>query len=554
VVAAASRRPAARPDVEEAEINLLRVGPDGAMAAQPLIRALATHGVDTVFGTPGTHGLPAYRHLHGFGVRHVSMRRGQGAVHAAYGHARITGRPGVCLLPSGTPTLDAMGAVAQAYRDSVPVLLVSCGAGHTMREQVGVMAAVTAYSHRLTSVAEIPVAVARAFAAMTSGRPRPAHIEVPADLTEELGAAQPVTPIRLAVPAARAEDLDAAAERLSAAERPVIVAGGGARGAAGELRAVAERLGALVVTTAGGKGVIWDNHPLALGAGTHLRTVADLVEQADAVLVVGSELAPSDLWNGPLDLYGRLVRIDLDPAQIVAGAVPEVAVVADAAQALRGLFERLDERLDESPPGDAGLDPADRKIRDEIRDEWRRRKRAESRAEGAQWLEVVDALAAVLPRDAVVAAGAAAISVHGVLANLPAYHPGAFLYGDTAAGFGLPAGIGAKIGAPCTPVVALLDDHGVMSALTELAAAAALDLPLPVVVVESPVSPGGGDAAPRDPAWASGPPSADLSAPDLTALARAMGCHGMRVTAPEVGTEVARAFNADRPSLIGVTA
>ncbi|GAA4591325.1 5-guanidino-2-oxopentanoate decarboxylase [Planotetraspora phitsanulokensis] len=548
MVSAASRRPAARPDVEEIEINLLRVGPDGAMAGQPLIRALAAHGVDTVFGTPRTHWLPAYRHLHGFGVRHVSMRREQGAVHAAYGHARVAGRPGVCLLASGTPTLDAMGAVAQAYRDSVPVLLVSCGGGQAIRAQAAAMGAVTAHSHRVASVAEIPAAVARAFAAMTSGRPRPAHIEVPADLSEPLGAAPPVTPIRLAVPAARDEDLDAAADLLSAAERPVIVAGGGARGAGGELRAVAERLGALVVTTAGGKGVIWDNHPLALGAGTHLRTIHDLVEQADAVLVVGTELAPSDLWNGPLPLYGRLARIDLDPAQIVTGAVPEVAVVADAAQALRGLFGRLDERLGGDPyAGDGEPDPADDKVRDQIRDEWRRRKRAESRAEGAEWLELVDALAAALPRDAVVASGAAEISTYGVLSNLPAYHPGAFLYGDATAGFGLPAAVGAKIADPCAPVVAVLDEQGAMSALTELAAAAALDLPLPVVVAGGQESAGGDGSA--DAAWASGQPPADLAA-----AAEAMGCHGVRVTAPEAGAEVMRAFGADRPTLIWVTA
>ncbi|GAA4566190.1 thiamine pyrophosphate-binding protein [Planotetraspora kaengkrachanensis] len=537
-----------RPYVEEIEINLLRVGPDGAIAGQPLVRALAAHGVDTVFGTPRTRRLPAYRHLHGFGVRHVSMRREQAAVHAAYGHARVAGRPGVCLLASGTPTLDAMGAVAQAYRDSVPLLLVSCGGGQGISAQAAAMGAVTGHAHRVASVAEIPVAVAQAFAAMTSGRPRPVHIEVPADLSEPLGAAPPVTPIRLAVPAARDEDLDAAADLLSAAERPVIVAGGGTREAGNELRAVAERLGALVVTTAGGKGVIWDDHPLALGAGTHLRTVHDLVEQADAVLVVGSELAPSDLWNGPLPLYGRLVRIDLDPEQIVTGAVPEVAVVAGAAQALRGLFERLDERVGGVPSAlDGELDPVDDKERDQIRDEWRRRKRAESRAEGAQWLELVDALAAVLPRDAVVVSGAAASSAYGVLANLPAYHPGAFLYGDATAGFGLPAAVGAKVAAPCAPVVALLDEHGAMSALTELAAAAALALPLPVVVTGGAESQGG-DGHP-DAVWMSGRPSADLAA-----AAEAMGCRGRRVTAPEAGAEVMRAFGADRPTLIWVTA
>jgi acetolactate synthase-1/2/3 large subunit len=250
------------------------------------------------------------------------------------------------------------------------------------------------------------------------------------------------------------------------------------------------------------------------------------------------------------------VRIDLDPAQIVANAVPEVAVVADAAQALRGLFERLDGRLDgrldDGPAaGEGDLDPADRKLRDEIRDEWRRRKRAESRAEAAEWLEVVDALAAVLPRDAVVSAGAAALSARGVLANLPAHHPGAFLYGDTVAGFGLPAGLGAKIAAPWTPVAVLLDEHGAMTALAELAAAADLALPLPVVVVEGLEGPGDCDAAPGpgNPVWASGPPSADLAA-----LARALGCRSVRVSAPRVGAEVTRAFGADRPTLIWVTA
>ncbi|MEZ0076072.1 5-guanidino-2-oxopentanoate decarboxylase [Planotetraspora sp. GP83] len=512
---------------------------------EALVRALAAHGVDTVFGIPGTHNLPIYRHLPAYGLRHVGMRHEQGAGYAADGYARLTGRPGVCLVTSGPATLNAAAAIGQAYSDSVPVLLLSPGMPlrnpgrgrgllHETKDQRAAMDAIAAYSHRVTSVAEIPVAVAQAFAAMTSGRPRPVHIEVPLDVLEELDAAPPVGPFGIAVPAPRDADLDAAARRLAAARRPVILAGGGARGASRELRAVAERLGAPVVTTANGKGVLWDNHPLALGAGLHLRAVADLVEQADAVLVVGSELAPSDLWNGPLPLEGRLLRIDVDPAQIVTNAVPDVAIAGDAALALRGLFDRLGPRDDARDWG-----------------EWRERKRAESRAEGRDWLEIVDALASALPRDGVVAADSAMVCYYGALANLPAYRPGAFLYptGYGTLGYGLPAAVGAKIGSPDTPVVALLGDGGVMFTVAELAAAASLGLPLPVVVVDN-----GGYGEIRDEMAGRGDPvqAVELPSPDFAALAEALGCRGVRASAGKLADAVTDAFVADRPTLIHV--
>ncbi|WP_406229955.1 hypothetical protein [Nocardia sp. NBC_01009] len=101
---------------------------------------------------------------------------------------------------------------------------------------------------------------------------------------------------------------------LAAAQRPVIIVGGGARWASESVRRLAEQLGAPVVTSANGKGVLDEQHPLAIGAGLHHPSVRALVENADVVLAVGTELAPSDLWNGPFHLSGTTIRVDIDPA------------------------------------------------------------------------------------------------------------------------------------------------------------------------------------------------------------------------------------------------
>ena len=156
-------------------------------------RALAAHGVELVWGIPGTHNLEIYAHLTASGIRHVLPRHEQGAGFAADGFARVTGRPGVCVTTSGPAVLNAATALGQAYSDSVPVLLVSAGmplrrpgrgAGHLheTRDLTGALEGVVGVSHRVGSVEEIPVAVAQAFATMTSGRPRPQHIEIPFDV------------------------------------------------------------------------------------------------------------------------------------------------------------------------------------------------------------------------------------------------------------------------------------------------------------------------------------------------------------------------------------
>jgi acetolactate synthase-1/2/3 large subunit len=359
---------------------------------QALVAALRAHGVDTVFGIPGTHNLSAFAALHEFGVRTVLTRHEQGAGYAADGYARVSGRPGVCLTTSGPAILNAAAAAAQAWSDSVPVLFVSPGLPtdhpglgngylHEVRDQRAAMGSIVAYSHRVSSVAEIPLAVTAAFATMTGGRSRPVHLEIPLDLLEATAEVELLAPVEVPLPRPAEAALDAAAQVLAGARRPVLLAGGGAKRAATELRAIAERLGAPVLTTANGKGVLDEEHPLAVGAGLHQPSARRQVEDSDVVLAVGTELAPSDLWNGPFTLTGTLVRIDIDPAAIITN---------DAA------------------------------------------------AEGAPWREILAAMAPVVDASTVIAGDSTMACYYGVLSGLPVHRPSGFLYptGGNTLGYG----------------------------------------------------------------------------------------------------------------------
>ncbi|XBB69724.1 5-guanidino-2-oxopentanoate decarboxylase [Nocardioides sp. WV_118_6] len=519
---------------------------------EALVAALAAHGVDVAFGIPGTHNLEIYKHLPAHGVRHVSTRHEQGAGYAADGYARTTGRVGVAVVTSGPALLNAATAVGQAYSDSVPILVVSPGLPlrhpatgngllHETRDQGAALAAVAAASLRPTSVAEIPTAVAQAFSIMTSGRPRPVHLEVPLDVLEEAAEVVLVEPVVAAPRAAPAASIAAAAAVLDGATAPLLVVGGGARSAAAQVQALAERLGALVVSTTNGKGVLPEDHPLALGAGIHLPTIKALADEADVVVAIGTELAPADLWYGPLPVTGKLVRIDVDPVGMVTNAAPAVAVLGDAAAALDGLLGALGAGEPARPDTAA----------------WRERKAKDAQAEGAEWLDVVAALAAAVPRDVVMATDNAMACYLGALANLATYTPSSYLFptGYGTLGFGLPAGIGAKVGNPDRPVVAMLGDGGIMFTVAELATAAELGIALPVVVVDN-----SGYGEIRNEMAERGDPvhAVTFPAPDFAALGRAVGCLGVTVdlggdgTPSDLTAAVRDALVADQPTVIHV--
>jgi acetolactate synthase-1/2/3 large subunit len=158
-----------------------------------LAELLEAYGVDTIFGIPGVHTVEFYRGLPLTKIRHVTPRHEQGAGFMADGYARVSGKPGVCLLITGPGVTNAATAMAQAYADSVPMLVISAvnavgrmGSGegwlHELKDQRQLTQGLTAFSHTVFTKDELDQAMARAFAVFASARPRPVHIEIPTDI------------------------------------------------------------------------------------------------------------------------------------------------------------------------------------------------------------------------------------------------------------------------------------------------------------------------------------------------------------------------------------
>ncbi|MFJ9174993.1 5-guanidino-2-oxopentanoate decarboxylase [Streptomyces sp. NPDC102360] len=520
---------------------------------EALVRALAAHGVTRAFGIPGTHNLEIYRHLTAYGVAHVAPRHEQGAGYAADAYARVTGTPGVAITTTGPALLNIAAAVGQAYSDSVPLLVISPGMPlrhprqstgllHEMRSQSEALRNVAAFSHRVSSVAEIGAAVARAFTLFRSERPRPAHIEIPLDLLE---AAEPAGPPRTAPPVAPrvadAAHIEQAAALLAHARRPALVLGGGARGAAAQCLTLAEQLAAPVATTANGKAIVDEEHPLSLGVSLHSPAVQEWLTSRDMVLAVGTELAESDIWlTEPLPLQGQLIRMDLDPAQMYAGVPADVPLVGDAAATLDALTTALARSA--SDPTHAHAEAAALKA---ARD-------TESRPRDAHWLPYLEAIRGTLAPDAVVTSDSAQCCYYGALPHLTLGPRARYLHptGFGTLGYALPAAIGAKAAHPDRQVVALSGDGGLQFSIQELATATALQQPLAVVVFDNS---GYGEIRDEMKARGDAPLAVDHARMDLPALARAYGAHGATAHSPEeLAKLLSTALTTPAPTLIVV--
>ncbi|MEV8311409.1 thiamine pyrophosphate-dependent enzyme [Streptomyces flavidovirens] len=417
-----------------------------------------------------------------------------------------------------------------------------------MRSQTEALRGVAAFSHRVSTVEETGAAVARAFTLFRTERPRPVHIEVPLDLLE---AAERVGGVRLApLSAGRrpgAESAREAAAALLAARRPALVLGGGARGAAAECGALAGELGAWVVTTANGKGIVDESHPLSLGVSLHSPSVQKALTDCDVVLAVGTELAESDLWSAPPALAGTLIRVDVDPAQTYAGLPADVALVGDARDALRALREAVAVQMSESRGDTVGLGNGPAVVA-ALRGE----RDAETAERDARWIPYLRAIRSVLDEDAVITSDSAQCCYYGALPHLPVGPRGRYLHptGFGTLGYALPAAIGAKSAYPGRQVVALSGDDGLQFTVQELATATQLGLPLPVVVFDN-----GGYGEIRDEMNARGdtPTAVDLPRADLPALCRAYGGAGTHADSPGALAEaLARALNTPGPTVITV--
>jgi thiamine pyrophosphate-dependent acetolactate synthase large subunit-like protein len=516
-----------------------------------VVEALAAHGIRTVFGIPGTHNLEIYRHLGANGLRHVTPRHEQGAGYAADGHARVTGRPGVVITTTGPGLTNAMTAAATSYADSVPVLYVSPGMPrglvgrdlgylHETKDSSAAMGNLVRWSRRVESADEAAAAVHDAFASFESGRPRPVHIEVPVDVLGEDwhgGADDSDRRPSGSRPTPAEADLAAAADLLERAKGPMVVAGGGCVDAPAELRALAERLDSPVVTTCNGKGVLPESHPLAVGSNIRLPVVQHALDDADVVLVVGSELGDSDLWGGQIQPRD-VVRADIDPAQLQKNCRADATVLGDAAAVLAGLSGRLTPRAPGSGPRRAA----------ELRDA----AAAEAAKDAGPHAELCRALAGVLPDDAIVSGDSSQLCYYGGVHLLPLQRPRRFLYmpGYATLGYALPAAIGGAVADPTAPVTALVGDGAFMFSVQELATAVEQRLPIAIVLADN-----GGYREIRDGMDAAGiaRTGVDLHRPDFAALARSFGAYAAEPAGPDaLAPAVVRAWQADRPTVIVV--
>ncbi|MEM6295093.1 MAG: 5-guanidino-2-oxopentanoate decarboxylase [Myxococcota bacterium] len=495
-----------------------------------LVALLEAHGVDTVFGIPGMHTVELYRGLARSSIRHVTPRHEQGAGFMADGYARVSGKPGVCLLITGPGLTNAITPMAQAYADSIPMLVISAvnrrgrlghgeGELHESPNQQQIAAQVSAFSFRVLSPEDLPRAIARAFAVFSSGRPRPVHIEIPVDLfSAPVELPPPAEPVAIAPPRPAAVTIARAVDLCAKASRPVLLLGGGARAASREATQLAEALDAPAVMTTNARGILPLEHPLSVPASPSLLGVRELVADADLVIAVGTELGRTDY-----NLRGRdefavsapLIRIDVDPLQLVRNHRSDVAVCADAKATLADLLEAWGDRT-------AHHEGA---------------QRAEA-ARAAAWDELsaerhamIDALHAL--RDLVPNAVFVGDSTQPVYAGnfyFEARSPGSWFNGATgfgALGYALPAAIGASVTEDDRPVICIVGDGGLQFSLMDLGTAVETGRPLLVIVwnnggygeIEAGMRRAGVD-----------PIGVDLHTPDFTVLARGYGIRAERIT------------------------
>jgi acetolactate synthase-1/2/3 large subunit len=520
---------------------------------QAVVRALAEHGVEVAFGIPGVHTLALYDALIDSPIRHVLGRHEQGVGFMADGYARASGKPGVALVITGPGVTNVATAVGEAYTDSSPVLVVASaedqrwagkmmGHYHDIRDQTEAIRPVTASQAQATAVGEVAPAIGAAFARMASARPRPAYVEIPRDVLEAEADITFPDPVIVERPGPAAEEIAGAVEDIAGAKRVVIIAGGGAvaSDAGFGIAALAERLGAPVITSQTGKGVIPEDHPYALGnLWGQGNPVDTLLRKADLVLIFGTKLGGAETEDGAMRLPATVIRVDIDPEEVERNYRPTRAIVADA----RKTAEALDVAL-----ASAGISKTG----------WSVEEAAKTRAAalenqfGAENAAYLAALRRAIPRDGILV-NDTTMMTYAAARHYPVYAPRTFLVpaGYLTLGFSMPAAIGAKIAQPDKVVVSIVGDGGFQFTMHELATAKQFKVGLPIVIFNDSTYTAVKmeQAMQYDRRYL----AVDLENPDFVKLAAAYGIPSARATSPdELEAAVVEASSRDVPTIIDV--
>jgi acetolactate synthase-1/2/3 large subunit len=504
-------------------------------------------GAEVAFGVPGIHALPIWDGLRTSSIRTIGFRTELNAGFAADGYARATGHPAVLLLSTGPGALVSLASLMEAASAHVPVVaiasqipreLIGQGRGylHELDDQLASFAPVVKWTARAASAEEVPELLSSAWATALRPPSGPVFLEIPVDLlTEETDVSfvKGLGSIRQEPPTPSADAIAEAARHLNRAERPVLWAGGGVLRAQGweELAKLARALDAPVATTYMGKGAFPADDPLSLGSACDEGAFKEVLEDADVVLAVGTELGAETTTQYQLAFSGKLVQIDA-ARERVGSTYPAIGLVGDAKWTLSALFPHVEP-----------------KARDGASRAARARERIESGL-GVQDRELerglLETIRKTVPADTVTAWDMT-ILAYWAAAHFPVTEPRRFLYplGSGTLGYAWPAALGASAAGSST--LAVVGDGGFLYGIQELATARQHHLDTVVLVVDD-----GGYGILREYQRDSfGETTAvDLAEPDFVALSGAFGVPAERTTPDELGEALGRAFAQEGPALV----
>ncbi|USQ88472.1 thiamine pyrophosphate-binding protein [Streptomyces phaeoluteigriseus] len=537
-----------RPTPAQAEAALNP--PPGRNGGDLVVETLAGLGATTVFGLPGQHALGVFDALRRSDLRYVGLRVENNAGFAADAYGRVTGEAAPLLLSTGPGALTSLAALQEAAAASAPVLAISSqiptrglGGGrhgylHELPDQAASFRGVVKSVHTVRAQSQIPSALEAAWKSALTAPHGPVWVEIPQDvLLAETTI--PVVTVGDAFPEElppRPELTAVAADLLSKAARPAIIAGGGVvrADASGKLRQLAERLDAPVVTTFGGKGAFPWTHPLSLQSWLEDRHTTDFLEDADVLLVIGSGLGELSSNYHTFKPRGRVIQIEADLGKLEANH-PALGIHADARLAIQALLETARERRDPTAP-------------ERVRTVLSRVRERIASQELTLEQQLLASVRKALPADSPSFWDMTILAYWAWSAFDPegSNHMHS-AQGAGGLGYGFPAALGAAVADPTRPVLAVSGDGGALYSVAELATAKQYDLNVTWLIVDD-----GGYGILREYMTDTfGRATAtELTRPDYVALAESFGVPALRTTPESLETDLAKALASPGPSVV----
>ena len=512
--------------------------------AQIMMEVLKEEGVDTIFGFPGGVVIDLFDELAKTDIRRILVRHEQGAVHAADGYARASGKTGVCLVTSGPGATNTVTGIATAYMDSIP-LVVFTGQVPTQLigndafqevDIVGITRPCTKHNYLVQSAEEFPRIIKEAFYLARSGRPGPILVDIPKDVTKETFDYTPIKEVRLKsynpTYSPNMKQLRKAVGLIKESERPVIFAGGGIilSRAAAELTEFARKTQIPVMTSLMGLGAFPGTDPLWLGMiGMHGTYRANMSTGAcDLIVSIGVRF--DDRVTGKTDAFAsqaKIVHIDIDPTSIRKNIPVTIPIVGDCKASLRLLNELIDE---------AGLEDiaAKRKKWFAQIEDWKSTKPLAYKQEDTIKPQfVVEKLYELTKGEAIITTEVGQNQMWAA----QYYHfkqPNHFITsgGLGTMGFGLPAAIGAQMACPDKLVIDIAGDGSIQMNIQEMATAVQCCLPVKVAILNNAYL--GMVRQWQELFYEKRYVCTDMDcAPDFVKLAEAFGAVGLRASKPE---------------------